>query len=65
MAQKELKGLLKKLWIYVDEDNEIMTLTEHGLSLKSIDGFWISDNFDGDLLAEISNLWSISLRFTF
>jgi hypothetical protein len=42
-----------------------MTLTEHGLSLESNDGLWISDNFDGDFLAEISELWSISLRFSF
>ena len=67
--QKDLKqfdqALLKNLWVYVDDDNEIMTLTEHGLSLESNDGFWISDNFDGDLLAEISDLWSMSLRFSF
>ena len=60
-----LEALLKNLWVYVDDDNEIMVLTEHGLSLDSNDGFWISDNFDGDLLAEISDLWSISLRFSF
>ena len=60
-----LEALLKNLWVYVDDDNEIMTLTEHGLSLESSDGFWISDNFDGDFLAEISELWSISLRFSF
>lgn len=60
-----LEALLKNLWVYVDDDNEIMTLTEHGLSLKSNDGFWISDNFDGDFLAEISELWSMSLRFSF
>jgi len=60
-----LEALLKNLWVYVDDDNEIMTLTEHGLSLESSDGFWVSDNFDGDFLAEISELWSISLRFSF
>ena len=60
-----LEALLKKLWVYVDDDSGIMTLTEHGLSLESNDGLWISDNFDGDFLAEISELWSISLRFSF
>ena len=60
-----LEGLMKKLWYFVDEDDEIMTLTDHGLCLENIDGVWISDNFDGDFLAEISDLWSISLRFSF
>ena len=60
-----LESLMKKLWYFVDEDDEIMTLTDHGLCLENIDGVWISDNFDGDFLAEISDLWSISLRFSF
>ncbi len=60
-----LEALIKKLWLFVDENDEIMTLTEDGLSLERNDGIWISDYFDGDLLAEISDLWSISLRFSF
>tara|TARA_B110000495_G_C22994552_1_gene586101 strand:- start:87 stop:533 length:447 start_codon:yes stop_codon:yes gene_type:complete len=60
-----LEALIKKLWLFVDENDEIMTLTEDGLSLERSDGIWISDYFDGDLLAEISDLWSISLRFSF
>ena len=59
-----LEALIKKLWLFVDENDEIMTLTEDGLSLERSDGIWISDYFDGDLLAEISDLWSISLRFS-
>ena len=60
-----LEALIKKLWLFVDENDEIMTLTEDGLSLERNDGIWISDYFDGDLLAEISDLWSISLSFSF
>jgi hypothetical protein len=40
-------------------------LTNNGLELEiDDDGFWISDNFDADMLAEISELWRISLRFS-
>lgn len=60
-----LEALMKKLWFFVDEDNEIITFTEDGLSLECHEGIWISDNFDGDLLAEISDMWSISLRFSY
>ena len=59
-----LEGLMKKLWHFVDEDNGIMTLTDHGLCLENNDGVWVSDNFDGDMLAEISELWAISLKFS-
>ena len=59
-----LESLMQKLWHYVDEDNEIMTLTDSGLCLEHNDGVWVSDNFDGDMLADISGLWSISLRFS-
>ena len=41
-----------------------MTLTDHGLSLENNDGVWVADNFDGDMLAEISELWTISLKFS-
>ena len=59
-----LKSLMKKLWHFVDEDDGIMTLTDHGLCLENNDGVWVSDNFDGDMLAEISELWAISLKFS-
>ena len=59
-----LESLMQKLWHYVDEDNEIMTLTDSGLCLEHNDGVWVSDNFDGDMLAEISELWTISLKFS-
>ena len=59
-----LEGLMKKLWHFVDEDDGIMTLTDHGLCLENNDGVWVSDNFDGDMLAEISELWTISLKFS-
>ena len=59
-----LESLMQKLWHYVDEDNEIMTLTDSGLCLEHNDGVWVSDNFDGDMLAEISELWAISLKFS-
>ena len=49
---------------FVDEDDGIMTLTDHGLCLENNDGVWVSDNFDGDMLAEISELWAISLKFS-
>ena len=55
---------MQKLWHYVDEDNEIMTLTDSGLCLEHNDGVLVSDNFDGDMLAEISELWAISLKFS-
>jgi hypothetical protein len=59
-----LESLMQKIWHFVDEDEGIMELTNNGLKLeRDEDGFWISDNFDGDMLAEISELWSISLRF--
>ena len=59
-----LESLMKKLWHFVDEDDGIMTLTDHGLCLENNDGVWVSDNFDGDMLAEISELWAISLKFS-
>ena len=60
-----LESLMQKIWHFVDEDEGIMELTNNGLELeRDDDGFWISDNFDGDMLAEISELWSISLRFS-
>ena len=59
-----LESLMQKLWHYVDEDNEIMTLTDSGLCLEHNDGVWVSDNFDGDMLSEISELWAISLKFS-
>ena len=55
---------MKKLWDFVDEEDNAMTLTDYGLCLEKEDGIWISDNFDGDMLADISGLWSISLRFS-
>ena len=55
---------MKKLWHFVDEDDGIMTLTDHGWCLGNNDGVWVSDNFDGDMLAEISELWAISLKFS-
>ena len=59
-----LESLMKKIWHFVDENDEIMTLSDYGLSLEYNDGVWISDNFDGDMLAEISQLWAISLKFS-
>ena len=59
-----LESLMKKIWHFVDENDEIMMLTDYGLSLEHNDGVWISDNFDGDMLAEISELWAISLKFS-
>jgi hypothetical protein len=59
-----LEHLMKKLWDFVDEEDNAMTLTDCGLCLEKEDGIWISDNFDGDMLADISGLWSISLRFS-
>ena len=59
-----LESLMKKIWHFIDEDDEIMILTDYGLSLVQNDGVWISDNFDGDMLAEISQLWAISLKFS-
>ena len=60
-----LESLMQKIWHFVDEDEGVMELTNNGLELEiDDDGFWISDNFDADMLAEISELWRISLRFS-
>ena len=60
-----LESLMQKIWHFVDEDEGVMELTNNGLELEiDDDGFWISDNFDTDMLAEISELWRISLRFS-
>ena len=60
-----LESLMQKIWHFVDEDEGVMELTNNGLELEiDDDGFWISDNFDADMLAEISELWRMSLRFS-
>ncbi len=59
-----LEHLMKKLWEFVDEEDNTMKLTDCGLCLEKKDGIWISDNFDGDMLADISDLWTISLQFS-
>ena len=59
-----LEALMQRIWHYIEEDNDILQLTRSGLKLKkNEDGVWVSDNFDGDFLSEISDQWSISLKF--
>ena len=60
-----LEALMQRIWHYIEEEDDILQLTSSGLKLKKNEnGVWISDNFDGDMLADISGLWSISLRFS-
>ena len=59
-----LEALMQRIWHYIEEEDDILQLTSSGLKLKNIEnGVWISDNFDGDFLSEISDQWSISLKF--
>jgi hypothetical protein len=59
-----LEALMQRIWHYIEEDDDILQLTRSGLKLKkNEDGVWVSDNFDGDFLSEISDQWSISLKF--
>lgn len=59
-----LEALMQRIWHYIEEEDGSLQLTKSGSKLKKDkDGIWISDNFDGDFLSEISDQWPISLKF--
>lgn len=62
----DLEKLMRHIWTLVSDDEEDLVLTDAGehMFAPDSDGVWMDNEFDGDMLDEISEMWGISLRFT-
>ncbi len=66
-AFKDFQSMMNDVWIMVEEDEGELVMSEAGQALMTIkgeDNTFMSSEFDGDELDEVSANWSISLRFT-
>jgi hypothetical protein len=62
----KFNSLMQSVWELIEDDDGTLILTEKGKALFSANkgaDKYMSPDFDGDFLSEISEEWQISLRF--
>lgn len=57
--------LISRVWDVMDEEDDTLILNETGkeMAAQADEGVFMSGDFDGDALADISKLWRIGVRF--
>ena len=65
VARDLLEYLMSQVWGVMDDKEGQLEPNESGKALLAVDGedVYISDGFDGDILAGISEEWRLTLRF--